>query len=134
MRFHIFFAAIAVFAVGYASREALHDANQRLGFGIDVLKLGGALVICGLFAFKAPRLGIIGSGVVALLGAAMSFQHLAVVPQYWFGDRRVEPVALLSSAVSLICVLLLLAVVRYLIVEKRRQALAELLTDETPIL
>ena len=131
MRFQIFLAAAAVSALGLAGREALHDPAERLGFGIDVLKLGGALLICGLFALKMSRHGIIGAGVVALLGVSLSGRYLAVVPRYWLGERRVEPVAMLSSAAALIWPLLLLAVARYLIADKRRRALAALLNQET---
>lgn len=122
MRFQIFLAGFAVLALAYAGSEVLFG-DERLGFIIDALKLGGALLICGLFSLRMPLHGMLGAGVVALIGAAFGAQNLAVVPGFWFGKRPADPVALLSSAAALICLLLVLSVVRFLIAAKRRRQL-----------
>jgi hypothetical protein len=136
MRFQIFLAGFAVLALAYAGSEVLFD-DERLGFLIDALKLGGALLICGLFSLRMPLHGMIGAAVVALIGASFGIQHFAVIPRFWFGERRPEPVEMLSSAATLICVLLVVSVLRFLFAEKRRRLLEETAagadeTDPTP--
>jgi len=128
MRFQIFLAGFAVLALAYAGAEALFG-DERLGFIIDALKLGGALLICGLFSLRMPLHGMLGAAVVALIGALYGAQHLAVIPRFWFGERRPDPVALLSSAAALICVLLVVGVVRFLFAEKRRKSLEDAADD-----
>ncbi len=118
MRFQVFLAAAAVFGLAYAGREALDDATERLGFTLDALKLGGALLICGLFSLKAPRLGVAGAGVVALIGASLGIRRLAVMPLYWLGWRDISAAELLTSGSALICLLLAIGALRHLLAER----------------
>lgn len=124
MRFFIFLAGAAVLALGYTG-TCLLDGNARIGFLIDALKLGGALVICGLFTLKMPRHGIVGAGVVALIGASFGAQHLIALPRWFVGTVPPNPVVPLSATAALICILLLGGVLRHLLLEKRRAQLTE---------
>jgi len=120
MRFHIFFAGLAIIALGFAAMQAL-DEPACFDFLRGALILGGGWIICGLFSLRYRWHGIIGAGVLALLGASRGIQNLAALPRFWFGDRGRSPAPLLESAVALISILLLILVVRTLFAEKKRR-------------
>lgn len=126
MRFQIFFAGLAILALAAAGFHVL-DEPERFQFLSGALTLGGSLVICGLFSLTMRWHGIIGSGVVALLGASSGIEHLAALPKFWLGDRSRGPTPFLESAITLVCILLLTLVVRFLLAEKRRR-----LRDDLP--
>lgn len=123
MRFHIFLSGAAVMALGLSALRAL-DRHEGLAFLTGALTLGGGMVICGLFSLKSRWHGVIGCGVLALLGAARGLPNLAALPKFWLGDRERGAAPLLESAVALICILLLVAVVRALYAERARRTLA----------
>jgi hypothetical protein len=124
MRLPIFLSGLAILALGAVAMCVL-GKPASYGFLTGALTLGGALLICGLFSLRHRWHGIIGAGVIALLGASRGIENLAALPAMLWGGAAHGTATLLESAVALISILLLVAVVRALLAEKKRRLLAD---------
>jgi hypothetical protein len=130
MRFLLFFGGFSILALGLAGPRVLQE-KEAMGFLQGALTLGGGLVISGLFSTRWFWHGVLGGGVMALLGFSRGLVNLPSLPGY-LKERFVEkivdanPMPLLESSVTLICLLLLVAVVKTLLAEKRRKSIEAL--------
>jgi hypothetical protein len=124
MRTHIFLSGFLVLAAGLISTRLL-GKMESFEFVRGAFTLGGAFLICGLFTLRMQWHGVIGAGVVALLGAAKGVLNLKDFPAYFMGDHSRGLAPLLEIAITLICVVLLVRVVRLLQSERTRIMLAE---------
>lgn len=124
MRFHIFVSGLAILAMGIGAMSLLDKENAQ-GFLSGTVQLGGAIVICGIFAIKMPWHGIVGAGVMALLGASRGIVNLPGLAKFIMGDRSRGPMPLLELGITLICGLLMIRVVRVLQRERLRRMLEE---------
>jgi len=102
-----------------------------MGFLQGALTLGGGIVISGLFSTRWYWHGLLGGGVMALLGFSRGLSNLPSLPGYLkerFADQvaGANPMPLLESSVTLICLLLLVAVVKTLLAERRRKSIEAL--------
>ena len=123
MRFLILLSGLAVVALGLAGARLGTDA-VGLGFLVGGMTLGGALLICAGFSLNSYWHGVGGAGFVALLGFARGLGNLPALPGWVLGDRSAGPGPLIESAVTLICLLLLTAVMRAWRAERTRRMLA----------
>jgi hypothetical protein len=123
MRFLIILSGMAVVALGLAGVRLGMDA-VGLGFLLGGLTLGGALIICGLFTLHSYWHGVGGAAFVSLLGFARGLANLPALPGWLIGDRSAGPGPLIESAVTLICVLLLVGTARAWRAERVRRMLA----------
>lgn len=130
MRFLLFFCGISIIALGLAGPRVLEE-NDAMGFLSGALTLGGGIVISGLFSTRWFWHGLLGGGVMALLGFSRGLSNLPSLPGY-LKERFVDqiaganPMPLLESSVTLICLLLLVGVVRTLLAERRRKSIEAL--------
>lgn len=124
MRFFIFLCAVLVLAMGVAATFILGKTDAQ-GFLFGAFRLGGGLLICGLFAIKMPWHGIIGAGIIALLGTGKGLTNLPGLVKFFGGNREHGTTPLLELGVTVICFLLLLRVLRELRQERVRRMLAE---------
>ena len=130
MRFLLFFCGISIVALGLAGPRVLEE-NDAMGFLQGALTLGGGIVISGLFSTRWYWHGLLGGGVMALLGFSRGLSNLPSLPGYLkerFADQvaGANPMPLLESSVTLICLLLLVAVVKTLLAERRRKSIEAL--------
>ncbi|MDP4996600.1 MAG: hypothetical protein NWQ16_10310 [Akkermansiaceae bacterium] len=123
-RISIFFAAVTIIATGIAGLSLL-EKDPAIGFLSGALTLGGGILICGLFTLKMPWHGIAGAGVLALLGLCRGIMNLPDLPAYLSGVRERGNAPVLELAVTLICAILLIRMLRALSVERTRRMLAE---------
>ncbi len=123
MRLTIFLSGLLVLALGVTASR-LMEKPAAYGFLTESLTLGGALVICSLFALRNRWHGIIGAGVIALLGASRGIENIAALPAVLLGNSAPVTVSLLGPAIALICIGLLVIVVRALFAEKTRRLVA----------
>ncbi len=130
MRFLLFFCGFSILALGLAGPRVLEE-KEAMGFLQGAMTLGGGLVISGLFSTRWFWHGALGGGVMALLGFSRGLVNLPSLPGY-LKERFVEkivdtnPMPLLECSVTLICLLLLVAVVKTLLAERRRKAIEAL--------
>lgn len=130
MRFLLFFCGFSILALGLAGPRLLEE-KEAMGFLQGAMTLGGGLVISGLFSTRWFWHGALGGGVMALLGFSRGLVNLPSLPGY-LKERFVEkivdanPMPLLECSVTLICLLLLVAVVKTLLAERRRKAIEAL--------
>lgn len=122
MRFQIFFSGAVVIALGVAATNVL-ERQAAAGFLNGALTLGGGLVICGLFSLKMKWHGIVGSGVLALLGAARGLGNFPDLALFLTGERERGPAPLLELGVTLLCLVLLMHVLAALYRERIRRML-----------
>lgn len=128
MRTHLFILGIIVIAIGIAGKTMLPGRNESFSFLQGGLSLGGAFLICYFFSRGNYWHGMIGSGIVALLGACRSLVNL---PQWagWLSHPSPKPPAtpLLEMAVALLCSWYLSKIIRLLMAERARR-----LRDDPP--
>ena len=122
MRIFLFTSGAAILGLGVAAHFLL-DKPHAAGFLEGALKLGGGIVICGLFSLKMPWHGIIGAGILALLGAARGLGNLPGLAKFFAGDQSQGTQPLLEVGVTAICLLLLISVGRALLRERTRRML-----------
>ncbi len=89
------------------------------------LKLGGGIIICGIFSLKMQWHGIVGAGILALLGLARGLANLPGLFKFLTGDRSHATAPLLEAGVALLCLLLLIRVIRELYRERLRRMLEQ---------
>ncbi|NJM36484.1 MAG: hypothetical protein HC845_00625 [Akkermansiaceae bacterium] len=122
MRFYIFLSGFLLLAMGGAGLLILEKPHS-IGFLQGALTLGGGFFICGIFSIKMQLHGFIGSGILALLGAARGLGNLPGLLKFFSGERPRGTAPLLELGVTLICLLLLLKVMRTLSIARLRQML-----------
>jgi hypothetical protein len=123
MRFYIFLSGFLLLAMGAVGLFLL-EKPYSIGFLQGSLTLGGGFLICGIFSVKMQLHGFIGSGILALLGAARGLGNLPGLVKFFSGERPRGTAPLLELGVTLICLLLLLKVIRTLSIERLRRMLA----------
>jgi hypothetical protein len=115
---------ILIIAIGFAGKVLLPGRNESFSFLQGGLSLGGAFVICYLFARQHYWHGMIGSGVVALLGFCRSIVN---APRWfdWLQHASPKPPATpaLEMAVTLLCLWYFIRVLRLLLTERQRRLL-----------
>lgn len=122
MRFLLFLGAVLVLALGFtATRVLAHNAG--FSFLLGALQLGGGLMISGLFSLRWKWHGLLAGGAVALLGFARGLGNFPSFLKYLEGGRVEGARPLLESAVTVICLVSLLATVQALFAERRRKLL-----------
>ncbi len=122
MRFYIFFNGLTIVALGVAATYLLPKL-QAFEFLEGALKLGGGIVICGLFSIRMLWHGIIGAGIMALLGTARGLANLPGLVKFISGDRSRDTAPLLEFGVTVLSLLLLVKVIRALYQERLRRML-----------
>lgn len=122
MRFYIFFSGLTILATGVAAMYLL-PRPQSVEFLEGALKLGGGIVICGIFSIKMKWHGLIGAGIMALLGAARGLGNVPGLVKFMSGDRSRDTAPVLEFGVTVLCLLLLLKVIRELYQERVRRML-----------
>lgn len=126
MRVLIFLCGLSVIALGVAAtRTPLLTRPESMGFLTGALALGGGMIIGGLFSLRWKLHGILAAGIMALLGFARGLANLPGLPNYLMGNRDRGPLPALESAVTIICLLLLVSIVKSLFAEKQRRLLAD---------
>ena len=120
MKATLILAALACAGLGLLGSTAL-DGPAALGYATTGLTLAGALLICGLFSLQNHWHGVIGGGVVALIGAVHNAPAaIAILPSLATGDGAPLP-GLCRTAISILCLTLLAAVLRALLRERARR-------------
>ncbi len=99
------------------------ERPHSIGFLQGALTLGGGILICGIFSIKMERHGFIGVGVLALLGGARGLGNLPSLLKFFNGERPRGSTPVLELGATLICLLLLLKIIRFLSRERVRQML-----------
>ncbi|MES2922138.1 MAG: hypothetical protein V4819_11360 [Verrucomicrobiota bacterium] len=122
MRIYIFFSGLVIVAMGIAAMFLLEKLDAQ-GFLFGALKLGGGILICGIFSITMKWHGIIGAGILALLGTAFGLGNVPGLARFVAGDRTHGALPLLELGVTLICLLLLLKIIRALSRERVRRML-----------
>jgi hypothetical protein len=126
MRTLLLILGILIIAIGIAGKIMLPGRNESFSFLQGGLSLGGAFLICYFFSRGNYWHGMIGSGIVALLGACRSLVNL---PQWadWLTHPAPKPPAtpLLEMAVALLCAWYLIKIIRLLMAERTRRLLEE---------
>jgi hypothetical protein len=124
MRFYIFLVGVCLLATGAAALYLL-PRPQSIEFLDGALKLGGGVIICGLFSLKMRWHGIIGAGILAMLGLARGLANLPGLFRFIAGDRSQLTAPLLEAGVTLLCLLLFVRVIRELYRERLRRMLEQ---------
>ncbi len=124
MRFLIFLVGLSVVASSAVALQQL-PKPQAMQFLDGALKLGGGIVICGIFSLKMQWHGIIGAGILALLGFARGLANLPGLFKFLTGDRSHETAPVLEAGVTALCLLLLVRVIRELFRERLRRMLEQ---------
>ncbi len=122
MKLSIFLSGLAILATGGLALSLL-PRPQSFEFLEGALKLGGGIVICGIFSVKMPWHGIIGAGILALLGTARGVANLPGLVKFAAGERSRSTAPLLEFGVTVLCALLLIKVLRALHQERVRRML-----------
>lgn len=119
MRAYLVLNGLLIIGIGFAGKMMLLERNEAFSFLQGGLTLGGALIICGLFAGSHYRLGLIGGGVVALLGFCRTMVNLSTWAE-WLAHSTPRPPAtpLLEMTVGLLSFTILVGVVRTLLAER----------------
>ncbi len=124
MRTFLLILGIIIVVIGIAGKIMLPGRYESFSFLQAGLSLGGAFLICYFFSRNNYWHGIIGSGVVALLGASRSLINL---PQWivWVGHPAPKPPAtpLLEMTVALLCLWYFTKIIRLLMAERTRRML-----------
>jgi hypothetical protein len=124
MRFLIFLTGASVLATGALALQQL-PKPQAMQFLDGALKLGGGIVICGIFSLKMRWHGITGAGILALLGLARGLANLPGLFKFIGGDRSHDTAPLLEAGVTALCLLLFVRVIRELYRERLRRMLEQ---------
>ncbi len=124
MRFFIFLVGLCVVASAAVALQQLPKL-QAMEYLDGALKLGGGIIICGIFSLKMEWHGIIGAGILALLGLARGLANLPGLFKFLTGDRSHETAPLLEAGVTLLCLLLFVRVIREIYRERLRRMLAQ---------
>jgi hypothetical protein len=124
MRFHVFLSGFTILFLGIMAMNLL-DKTVALGFLNGALTLGGGIIICGLFSLKAHWHGLIGAGVLALLGTGRGLANIPDLAGFLSGARPRGNAPLLEAAVTLVCLVLLVRVLRALQRERLRRMLEQ---------
>ena len=124
MRSYIFLIGACLLASGAAALYLL-QRPQSIEFLDGAMKLGGGIIICGLFSLKMRWHGIIGAGILALLGLARGLANLPGLFRFISGDRSHQTAPLLEAGVTVLCLLLFVRVIRELYRERLRRMLEE---------
>ncbi|MES2475666.1 MAG: hypothetical protein V4640_07785 [Verrucomicrobiota bacterium] len=120
MRLLIFLVGLCVLASGAVALQQL-PKPQAMQFLDGALKLGGGIVICGIFSLKMRWHGIIGAGILAMLGLARGLANLPGLLKFIAGDRSHQTAPLLEAGVMFLCLLLFVRVIRELYRERVRR-------------
>jgi len=126
-RFHqllIIAAGLTTMALGIFALRTLGE-DDRFAMLNGCLTLGGALFIAGMFSLHMPAHGIVGAGVVALLGAARGLSNLPDLAAFLIGNRPRSHAPLIETAVTIICLILLIHSGRWLLRERMRRMLED---------
>jgi hypothetical protein len=119
MRALIFLAGLLLAGLGILAFRRNGDPMLLQGG----LTLGGGWIICGLFSLRSKWHGLIGAGLLAFLGG---IRTLPALPQL---GR--DPAAAFTVSAGLLCLIVLVAVVRSLLAERRRLAIERLESGDT---
>ncbi len=124
MRIHVFATAVLVIVLGAAGLQFI---PKMAGFEFmrGILTLGGALFICGIFMIRMYWHGVIGAGVVALIGAGRGILNITDVFAWFSGERGRGVAPVLELAITVLCGVLVLRVVRVLLAERTRRMLEQ---------
>lgn len=122
MRYYIFGCGAAIVAMGIASLSVL-PKDYAIGFLQGALTLGGGILIGGFFSIRMQWHGIIAAGILALLGAARGVGNLPGLIDFIGGKQPRGATPILELGVTLISLLLLVKVIRFLQQERLRQML-----------
>jgi hypothetical protein len=124
MILQIFSSGFLVSALGISAGKVL-GGDEGMAFLQGALTLGGGLLICGLFSFKARWHGIVGAGILALLGAARGIGNLPDLAARLAGDSSRGAAPVMEFGVMLICIVLLFSVLASLARERVRRMLEQ---------
>jgi HAMP domain-containing protein len=124
MRFLIFLVGLCILATSAVALQQL-PKPQAMQFLDGALKLGGGIVICGIFSLKMPWHGIVGAGILALLGLARGLGNLPGLLKFLAGDRSHDTAPLLEAGVTALCLLLFVRVIREFYRERLRRMLEQ---------
>lgn len=116
--------AVVVLGLGWNARGVLPE-QEGWGFFLGAVTLGGALLICALFAIRMPWHGLLGAGVIALMGAAKGLTNLPKAARYLIGERPSDTAPLHELGITLVCLMLLVSVLQAWRQERVRRMLAQ---------
>lgn len=126
MRTLLLILGLGIIGIGIAGKMMLTDRYESFSFLQGGLSLGGALLICYGFSLKNYWLGVIGSGIVALLGFCRAMANL---PQWveWLSHSAPRPPAspLLEMIVAVATLFYMIKVIQLLYAEKQKRLLAD---------
>lgn len=127
MRFLIFLCGISIVALGGAAVKGLERADG-FGFLQGALALGGGLIISGFFSIRWYWHGLMGAAVLSLLGFGRGLINIPsffkYVTQFMAGEVE-TPKPALETAVTIISLFLLIAVMKTLFAERQRRLLED---------
>ncbi|QTN31425.1 hypothetical protein HZ994_03475 [Akkermansiaceae bacterium] len=103
----LFLAAAIIIGLGMLGTMRL-EKEAGTAFLLGSLTLGGGFLICGLFTLGMPWHGIIGGGVLALLGFGRGVLNFPDFAQFIVGTRPRGIAPALETAVTLVCISVLL--------------------------
>jgi len=119
MRGYLVLNGLLIIGIGFAGKMMLLEKNEAFSFLQGGLTLGGALIICALFAGSHYRLGLIGGGVVALLGFCRTMVNLSSWAEWLAHSSPRSPATpLLEMIVGLLTLAILVGVMRILLAER----------------
>lgn len=124
MRIYLFTCGLAILALSAAAMSLL-PRQQAFEFLEGALKLGGGIVICGIFSIKMKWHGLIGAGAIALFGAATGLINLPGFVKFMGGDRSRDTAPVLELGVTVICLMLLVKITQALSRERVRRMLEQ---------
>lgn len=110
-RVSLFLAAAAIIGLGMFGTVRL-EKEAGMAFLLGTLTLGGGFLICALFSLNTPWHGILGGGVLALLGLGRGVLNAPDFAEFLAGSRARDIAPLLETAVTLVCIAVLLRVHR----------------------
>ena len=119
-RISLFLAAAAIIGLGITGTLRL-EKEAGMAFLLGSLTLGGGFLICGLFSLKMPWHGIIGGGVLALLGFGRGILNFPDFAEFIVGDRPRGIAPALETAVTIVCISVLLRAYRAWAFERIRR-------------
>lgn len=123
MHLFLFMAGTLVILATMAGRGWVPTTDQP-GLLLGGLTLGGAYVICALFAWRMPWHGRIGAGVVAFLALARTAGNVPSWLAALSGDRSRGGAPLLELGMAFLSLAVLIVVLRALARERLRRMLA----------
>lgn len=107
----LFLAAFMVIGLGVFGTARL-EKDAAMAFLLGCLTLGGGFLICALFSLKMPWHGVLGGGVLALLGFGRGVLNFPDFAEFLSGSRSRGVAPALETAVTLICIAVLLRTYR----------------------